>query len=62
MEDDHYLSSKWRVCKKKDVIALRKYYPGVPEPANECICLLWEDGEALIYSDGHEFLWKSLIP
>lgn len=62
MVNDEYLSSNWRVCSKRDVRALRKYYSDVPAPANEALCLLWEDGEGLIYSDGHRFLWKSLKP
>jgi hypothetical protein len=62
MESDDYMSSKWRVCKKKEVEAMKKYYSDVPDPANESICLLWEDGEGLIYSNGRSLLWKSLEP
>jgi hypothetical protein len=62
MKNDNYMSSRWRVCGKKDVADLRKYYQGVPEPANDAVCLLWEDAEALIYSDGHNLRWKSLEP
>jgi hypothetical protein len=62
MPNDSYMSSDWRVCKKRDVQAMKKYYSDVPDPANEAICLLWEDGEALIYSDGQTFRWKSFEP
>jgi hypothetical protein len=62
MTDDNYMSSKWRVCKKAEVKAMKKYYAGVPDPANESICFLWEDGEALIYSDGQTLRWKSFAP
>jgi hypothetical protein len=60
--DDNYVSSKWRVCSKKAVSALRKSYSDVPDPANESICMEWEDGEGLIYWDGRKFLWKGLTP
>jgi hypothetical protein len=62
MPNDNYLSSNWRVCSKKSVRVLRRYYSGVPDPDNESICLLWEDGEALIYLDAGKFRWKSLTP
>jgi len=62
MSNDDYMSSNWRVCSKSDVVALRKYYPSVPEPANQAICFLWEDGEAIIYWDGSQIRWKSLEP
>ncbi len=62
MKNDNYMSSKWRVCTKKEVAALGQYYQGVPDPPNESVCLLWEDGEAVIYWDGEQFRWKSLEP
>jgi hypothetical protein len=62
MPGDDYMSSSWRVCKKKEVYDFRKYYPDVPTPANEAVCFLWEDGEALIYSDGRQLHWKSFKP
>jgi hypothetical protein len=62
MKGDNYMSSRWRVCTKKQVAAMREYYQGVPEPLNESVCLLWEDAEALIYWDGQCFRWKSLEP
>ncbi len=58
----NYMSSEWRVCTKKEVLGMRRYYKEVPEPANEAVCLLWEDGEAIIYYDGKQFRWKSFAP
>jgi hypothetical protein len=62
MKNDNYMSSNWRVCTKADVAKLRQYYSDVPEPANQAICLTWEDAEGLIYWDGRRFCWKSLWP
>jgi hypothetical protein len=62
MKNDNYMSSDWRVCSKKDLAELRKYYKDVPDPTNQAICLVWEDAEALIYWDGKQFRWKSLWP
>lgn len=62
MKYDNYMSSMWRVSTKKEVLEMRRYYKGVPEPANEAVCLLWEDGEAIIYYDGMQFQWKSFAP
>jgi hypothetical protein len=62
MHDDNYMSSKWQMCDTACVLDLRKYYPNVPVPANESVCLTWEDGEGLIYWEGDGFAWKSLHP
>jgi hypothetical protein len=62
MDDDDYMSSDWRVCTKRDVVAMKKYYRDVPEPVNQAICLTWEDGAAIIYWDGSRFCWKSFEP
>lgn len=62
MEGDDYMASKWRVCSKEEVVALNKFYKGVPTPENEAVCLTWEDGEALIYFSHGRFMWKSLTP
>jgi len=62
MKNDNYMSSRWRVCTTKQVAALREYYKDVPDPVNESVCLLWEDAEAVIYWNGRQFRWKSLVP
>lgn len=62
MDGDDYMASRWRVCSKEQVVALKKFYKDVPTPENEAVCLTWEDGEALIYSSRGRYMWKSLTP
>jgi hypothetical protein len=62
MDDDNYMSSRWRVCTRKAVLGMRRYYPDIPIPEQDAICFTWEDGEGLIYWDGLRFRWKSLVP
>ena len=56
------LSSKWNICSKSAVAAMRQYYSGVPSPINESVCFLWEDGEAVLYRGAKGFGWKALSP
>lgn len=62
MDGDDYMSSRWHVCSKKQVLSLRTYYKDVPEPANEAVCLVWEDGQAIVYWDGQQFRFKGFSP
>jgi hypothetical protein len=62
MLHDAYMSSDWRICRQPQIAELKKFYPKVPDVTYEGVCLTWEDGEGLIYWNGHAFRFASLHP
>ena len=61
LQDDNFVSRNWAVYTPIQTRELTAWKGNVPLPLppvfGETIAMIWEDGIALIYWDGHQFRW-----
>jgi hypothetical protein len=64
MPHDRFIAPNWEVLTRTEVKRLGQFKANVPNPVpsprGESIAMIWEDGIALIYWDGHQFRWAGV--
>jgi hypothetical protein len=61
VERDNFVAPNWVVYSRSETMSLGRLAGGVPYPLprilGETIGMIWENGTALIYWDGHRYRW-----